>query len=515
MILELMDTRYLKRFLLLDYLHINQNHSIELMELVKLSQVSYPTVKKIITDIRMDIIELGYSDYVELIDLPEQNKVVWNVKKNFPSTIFRLYYLENSYRFQLFSLFLEPKEWTISEITKKINTTYTMVKKELIYLKRFISINANNLHLKIDRKLTLLGDEVTIRLFYTGIFQQVYGGYKWPFAFISTHEIINLLESLNVGIYRKFSSRFVSIHYGLAISLLRANKRSIPDNIYYWKPISNQEKRMYEHLFSLLKKKMAMIHPTILKREVKFIISCIIASDLGHHQGSLPDFFNDSPELQKINFLHMINEKVHMIEKFALRKMTDEEHEKLFARLVGVFYQILIYQKALHQRLIDLYVHHPFDFPANKERERTFYQIFMSKCSRNLNTFEAEYIEYFCVAYYKILFFELDRQLFHPKILIFILSNRTPEMLISTKLQTIGNYFYIEIADSLCREVDLILTDIALSNHTKSFLPRKIPILYLNEAYSPRDNERLQETLTKIADEKYREMKKELGHEKK
>ena len=233
MILELMDSRYLKRFLLLDYLHINQNHSIELMELVKLSQVSYPTVKKIITDIRMDIIDLGYSEYVELIDLPEQNKVIWNVKKNFSLMIFRLYYLENSYRFQLFSLFLEPKEWTISEITKKINTTYTMVKKELIYLERFITINANNLHLRTDRRLTLLGDEVTIRLFYTGIFQQVYGGYKWPFVFISTNEIINLLESLDVGIYRKFSARFVSIHYGLAISLLRANKRSIPDNVYY------------------------------------------------------------------------------------------------------------------------------------------------------------------------------------------------------------------------------------------------------------------------------------------
>ena len=90
MILELMDSRYLKRFLLLDYLHINQNHSIELMELVKLSQVSYPTVKKIITDIRMDIIDLGYSEYVELIDLPEQNKVIWNVKKNFSLMIFRL-----------------------------------------------------------------------------------------------------------------------------------------------------------------------------------------------------------------------------------------------------------------------------------------------------------------------------------------------------------------------------------------------------------------------------------------
>lgn len=46
MIHDLMDNRYLKRFILLEHLHINQNHPIELMELVKLSHVSYPTVKK-------------------------------------------------------------------------------------------------------------------------------------------------------------------------------------------------------------------------------------------------------------------------------------------------------------------------------------------------------------------------------------------------------------------------------------------------------------------------------------
>ena len=86
-------------------------------------------------------------------------------------------------------------------------------------------------------------------------------------------------------------------------------------------------------------------------------------------------------------------------------------------------------------------------------------------------------------------------------------------LLVSTKLQTIGDYFYIEIADSLCREVDLILTDIALSNQTKSFLPRKIPILYLTEGYCPSDNKLLQEILPKIADKKYREIKK-IGHEK-
>lgn len=510
MILDLMDIRYLRRFLILDHLHKNQNHSIELMELVKLLNVSYPTVKKIITEIKLDIQELGYDDHVELVDLFEPKKVIWNVKINFSTTIFRLHYLEQSYRFQLFSLFIEPKEWTISEITKKLNITYAMVKREILYLERYIQLYASNLTLKTKRKLALLGDEATIRLLYTGIYQHVYGGYKWPFLFTSTYEILDILNVLDESIYQKFSARFLTIHYGLAISLLRAKKSPIPANDYYWKPMTDADKKMYDNFVQLLRKKRAIISTDILKTEARFAISCIIATSMGQHDGKLPTFFSNSSKLHEIDFLHRVNEKLKTIEEYALREMTCEERETTFARLVGVFYQILIYKKGLQQRIVDLYVHHPFEFPGNKERERTFYEVFMNKSSKNLTTIESEYLEYLCVAYYKILFFELNRQLFHPKIYIYIVSNRAPEMLASTKLQMTGNYFCIEIVNFLSEETDLILTDMALSNQIKFYLTKNVPILYMNEAFCARDNELLQEELTRIADIKYRKLKNEI-----
>ncbi|MGG5368720.1 helix-turn-helix domain-containing protein [Enterococcus sp. AZ196] len=507
MILDLMDTRYLRRYLILNHLHLNQNQSIELMELVKLLNVSYPTVKKIVSDIKLDIQELNYEEYVELIDLFEQNKVMWYVKKNFSATVFRLHYLEQSYRFQLFSLFIEPKEWTLSEIIKKLNISYAVVKKELSYLKKVIYSHANTLTLKNDRKPILLGEEITIRCMYTGVFQQVYGAYKWPFLFISTHEVVEILSVLEGLIYRKFCPRFLTIHYGLAISLLRAKRRSVPDNEYYWKPYTIEEKQAYDAFTLMLRKKGAMINADWLKVEADFIISGIIAMSIGHDDGRLPAFFTESSKLKELNFLRRVDAKLETIEKYGLRKMTDEERETTFARLVGVFYQIAIYKKTLQQRIIDLYVHHPFEFPSNKERERTFYQVFMSNSSVNLSSEAAEYIEYLCVAYYKILFFELNRQLFHPKIRIYVISNRTPEMLVSTKLQMIGNYFNIEIEKCFCEEIDLIVTDMALSSNFKSFLSRRIPVIHMSEGYCARDNELLQEMLVKIADSKYRKIK--------
>lgn len=508
-----MDPRYLKRFLLLEYLHINQNHSIELMKLCKLVNVSYPTVKKIIAEIKSDIEELGYEDHVELIDLFEQNKVMWNVKKNFPSTIFRVYYLEQSYRFRLFSLFIEPKEWTISELTKKMNITYAMVKKELGYLVSFIQANAKNLMLNNERKISLVGDEVTIRLLYTGVFQQVYGGYKWPFMFISMDEVSEILEPLEGEMYQKFSPRYFSIHFGLAISLLRANRHTVPNNAYYWWPNNNPEQKAYDTFLRLLRKKRPMIHFDHLKLEARFFISCVTANSAGRDNGKLPLFFMNSPDLQKINFLQWVDEKVQTIEKYALKEMTKQEREQTSARVVSIFYQMLIYRKALQQRMIDLFVHHPFDFPGNKERERTFYHIFMSNCSEQLDTIDSGYIEYLCASYYRLLFFELSRHLFHPRIRIFSISNRTPEVLISTKIPSIGSYFHLEVVKVFDEEVDLILTDMALSRQMKNALARKIPMVYLNEAYCPKDNELLQETLTKIADKKYRKIKIENGIE--
>lgn len=502
-----MDIRYLRRFLLIEHLHSNQNSSIELIKIVKLLNVSYPTVKKIINEIKFDIEELDYQSYVELTDVFEHNRVIWNVKKNFSLSVFRLYYLEQSYRFRMFSLFLEPKKWTVSDITKKLNITYAMAKKEISFLSTYFQLYAKNIKLNHERKIFLQGDEITIRLLYTGVFQNVYGGYKWPFLFISTHEVSEVLSVLAGKVYQEFTPRFLSIRFGLAVSLLRAKKQPIPNNPYYWSPANDREKNMYEAFINLLKRKGTMINTNALEREAKFLISCLIANDVGNNTGYTSDFFMNNPKLEEINFSSWVGEKLEVVEQYALRTMTKEERMMAKARLNGIFYQILLYKEALQQSILDLFVHHPFEFPENKERERTFYRIFMKKAYDKSESIESDYVEYLCVAYYKFLFFELDRYLFHPKIRIFIMGCRTPEMLLSTKMQTIGNYFLVEVVKNFSEDVDLIISDIALSTVNNVILPKRTPIVYLNSTYCAKDSELLQETLTKIADEKYKQQK--------
>lgn len=503
-----MDIRYLRRFLLIEYLHINQNSSIELMKIVKLLNVSYPTVKKIINEIKLDIEELDYQDYVELTNLFEHNKIIWNVKKNFSLSVFRLHYLEQSYRFKMFSLFLEPKKWTVSDIIKKLNITYAMAKKEISFLSTYFHLYAKNIRLNHTRKIFLKGDEITIRLLYTGIFKQVYGGYKWPFLFISTYEVEEALEVLGVELYHKFTPRLLTIWFGLAISLLRAKKQPVPENSYYWTPSNDCERAMYDTFVYLLKKRGAMISAHVLEREAKFLISCIIANDAGNNIGWTSDFFNNNLALKKIDFTSWVKGKLEVVEQYALRTMTTEERIMARARLNGIFYQILLYKEALQQSILDLFIHHPFEFPENKERERTFYSIFMKHACDKPDSVEADYVEYLCAAYYKFLFFELNRYLFHPKIQIFVMSCRTPEMLLSTKMQTIGDYFLIEVVKNFSEEVDLIISDVALSDINSGILPKRTPIIYLNSCYCAKDKEHFQNILTKIADDKYGKVKK-------
>lgn len=506
-----MDIRYLSRFLLIEHLHINQNSSIEVMKLVKLLNISYPTVKKIINEIKLDIEELNYQDYVELTDLFEQNKVIWNVKKNFSLSVFRLHYLEQSYRFKMFSLFLEPKKWTVSDITKKLNITYAMAKKEISFLNTYFHLYAKNISLNYERKIFLQGDEITIRLLYTGIFQQVYGGYKWPFLFISTYEVSEALSVLDGKVFQRFTPRLLTIWFGLAISLLRAKEQPVPENPYYWTPMNDSERNMYDAFVLLLKKRGSMVKSKILEREAKFLISCIIANDAGNNFKGTSDFFNTHPELKKIDFASWIKGKLEVVEQYALRTMTAEERIMARARLNGIFYQILLYKEALQESILDLFIHHPFEFPENKERERTFYSIIMKQAYDKSDSLEADYVEYLCAVYYKFLFFELDRDLFHPKIRIFLMSCRTPEMLFSTKIQTVGNYFLVEVVKNFSEEVDLIISDVALSNVNSVVLPKKTPIIYLNSTYCVKDSEILQQTLTKIADEKYGKQKNSTG----
>ncbi len=69
-----------------------------------------------------------------------------------------------------------------------------MARKELAFLKKYISKYAKNISLNTKKSFYIAGDEITTRMFYTGIFQQVYGGYKVAVSFINLTELYEILE---------------------------------------------------------------------------------------------------------------------------------------------------------------------------------------------------------------------------------------------------------------------------------------------------------------------------------
>ena len=507
LVYELIDSHFQKRYTFLEYIYSHQKDSIEVMELVKILDVSYPTAKRIILDVREDIRKMDFEDSIEIIDLAEQKRIFIKISDSFSINLVRLFYLEKSVRFQLFSLFLTPRKWTQAEIIKKLNITYSVARKELAFLKKYISKYAKNISLNTKKSFYIAGDEITTRMFYTGIFQQVYGGYKWPFHFINLTELYEILEKLSPDLYGMHTNRFTLIHYGVAITLLRCSKKPIADNVYYWEPSSAHEINIFNEFVSKLHQKIPTITLDSLRIEAKFLISCLFTHSLAYQVDEVPTFFKESKILSDMNFLDQIEKKLEFVEQYSLSPLTAKERDLLRVRLVGIFYQIFIYGDVLKQRVLDLYVHHPFDFPSNSERERSFYHILMRNYSEKEKGFDLEYVEYICAAYYKLLFFEMDRHLYHPKIKVLILSNRSPEVLISSKLQTVMSYFYIEIVYNLSEKTDLIISDMAISKHNLTALPEKIPVVIIEESLPAKDVKSLQEVLTKISDDKYRQMK--------
>ncbi|MDT2660360.1 helix-turn-helix domain-containing protein [Enterococcus hulanensis] len=507
MILELMNTRFQKKFLLLEYLYHNQSNPIEINELVKIMHLSYPTIKKLIVEVKQDIHKMGFANHAKITDQAEQNRLSINITEEFSINLVQLYYLENSVRFKLFSLFLSPRKWTVLEIMKKLDITYSPAKKEIARIKKYINSYAQNISLVIKREIYLEGDERTIRMLYTGIFQHVYGGYKWPFSFINLSEVSDILEILSPKLYKKYVTRYTTIHYGVAISLYRSQKINVSDNPYFWKPTTADEKKVFNKFVNQLRQKVPTVAGDLIHIEARFLVSCLLANSLGYENEEFTPFFYNSKVLSEMGFLKIVEKKVETIESYALIPFSSEQRKRLYLRLLAIFYQILIYEDVLKQKVLDFYVYYPFEFPGNHERERSFYKIIMEMYSKKKDSFELSYIEYICAAYYKILFFEINKELFHPKIKVLVFSNKTPERLISGRLNTILSFFSIEIVNNLDNEVDIIISDMAISKQNLIFLPKRVPIILIREEETISDSNKLLRTLTKIADNKYKTIK--------
>lgn len=80
--------------------------------------------------------------------------------------------------------------------------------------------------------------------------------------------------------------------------------------------------------------------------------------------------------------------------------------------------------------------------------------------------------------------------------------------MISSRLYTILSYFSIEIVNDLDSEVDIIVTDMAISKQNLIFLPKQVPIVLVREEEQINESDQLLKTLSKLTDNKYKRLKK-------
>ncbi len=172
-------------------------------------------------------------------------------------------------------------------------------------------------------------------------------------------------------------------------------QKPIADNVYYWEPSSAHEINIFNEFVSKLHQKIPTITLDSLRIEAKFLISCLLHTAWLIKLMKFPPFLKNQKILSDMNFLDQIEKKLEFVEQYSLSPLTAKERDLLRVRLVGIFYQIFFYGDVLKQRVLDLYVHHPFDFPSNSERERSFYHILMRNYSEKEKGFDLSMLSIF------------------------------------------------------------------------------------------------------------------------
>ncbi|MFD1899182.1 helix-turn-helix domain-containing protein [Enterococcus termitis] len=194
---ELLDSKSKKRVAVIEKIFYSSNHICTQSELLEQLDMTYPTLLSVIDGINNDVVRFGYSDFsISRHSHPQSYSI--NINKSISIQLLVHAYIRESSKFQLLELLLTSSFPNLQLLSKSLYISYNSLRKDIKELNQFLKKNG----IKISAKegVRLEGDEIGIRLFYTFLYLNVYGGDSWYFRLFS---ILRLLEYWKI-VQKKF-----------------------------------------------------------------------------------------------------------------------------------------------------------------------------------------------------------------------------------------------------------------------------------------------------------------------
>ncbi|WP_430606720.1 hypothetical protein IGJ55_002932 [Enterococcus sp. AZ170] len=493
-----------RRFSVLKLFEQEHKNSLSVEQISLKLGLSERTVKQTIIDIQSDIETFGFKENVSLdLYIGSNSKLYCSLHYQLTFSIHYMLreYLKNSIFFLIIKDLLFDSSFSIKKAIDKYFVTNSTLRR---YLKKIdTELHTFNLALSVKKELTITGDEATIRLFYTSLFFEVYGGENWPFSFISQKEVNDLLNKFPSSIYTptEYSKRnYFQIF--LAISILRIRKKKQIENRMLFYTYQNEaEHQHFLEEVDFIKALCPVSSIAQLKIELAFMHSLVLSYGPYSSSISISHFFIKNSELSKANFFANVLLWVNDIEQYLYEPLSLEEENELIYATCILFYRLKLFNH--------------FNFSADKNwieestLDKTFkFQIDLLRGilanitkTTSLLKINDHYLKFH---YIETLFSCVDVTKFMPPVHLVIFST-----LGQTLKKYILNYgdlfnkFNLSIVDDVQTTVDVVISDRPLSKDNFSYLVSEQTNYVLWQEFPTKQNyEDLKELLVRICKNK-------------
>lgn len=504
---ELLDVKGRKKVAIIEKIFKSKEHSCSQIVLLKELNMTYPTLRSLVETINMDAAHFGY-DHFSIIHSHTNQMYTLNIHEENSIQLIIHSYVKESPKFQLLDLLLTTSFPNLKSAADRLFISYNSLRKDIYELNELL--RQYDFSVSLNNGVSLVGDEVGIRLYYTFLFLALYGGETWPFKYIRYYEITELLDNCPSEIYKSgYLDKNVLVHYCLAIHLLRIRQNKyISDShsfiVPLYKPYTPESKQSYEAFSVALKNHVPNINEKSLNLATSFILSTIIALGSYSFIDKAPSFFYLEKEFSKINFHDITSAICKKVDQHLSSPFSDIEREKLIYSIMSVNYRYLLFRN-LNLNLESMIIGYGNIEGNSRKRHKTKHLKLLIQKFMDLDElaiFEPNKKE-LAADYFLILEKRIDFAKHTLPIKVAILSIISTDTSVSDFLSFFSDYYNVHVCEKMEGDVDLVISDISMSNQVLTVFSINQPIVYVNTRWSESDYEKINSKLAEIATSKF------------
>ncbi|MFD2306938.1 helix-turn-helix domain-containing protein [Enterococcus termitis] len=499
--IQFLDNSLQKKYRILEVINNSVDYSATQNQILDELNISLGTLKRSVKLIEEDFQAFGCEDKIQLTYNEESKAYNLMIAENFSLQFIRLYYLENSIRFKLIEGMFTDTLGDMSEVADQLYLTYSSLRRELHYLKKELQLY--DLTIDTKKKIKIKGNELHIRLFYTILYLDSYGGQSWPYQYIHQHDIHQICTLFPSEIYNPaIAAKRILLSFFTANSLVRAKNGHLIDYNAIQVPLFDSQDASYEQsldeLGDVFKKMLPLLGENLRRREIQALLSCVLA--FGSYPGVVraSKFFYLNKELQEQDFLSSVFHLMNQLESFALSTITNDEYNSIFNKICLLHYRILLFNNTSFINL-PIWADPNDDLVTyNRQRIALFTKAIENEFSHPTMSKFTDYKNYLLYEYHNILLHTLDWEKHKPNIRVLFLSkfgSHKLETLVTNAFQALYNF---DTVNELSPQVDMIVSDMILSDQTISGIGATQPIIYVQPTISLSDYRKVSKKLAEL-----------------